>query len=109
MSKKKKLVRAAFRNAVFSRDNFSCAICGFRSSVELAELELDAHHITPREEMPNGGYVKENGISLCADCHIKAEDHLMGKTEDPLFSLPHLYEIISSSYDDAWRASNQLE
>ncbi len=24
--------------------------------------------------MPNGGYVKENGISVCTDCHILCEE-----------------------------------
>lgn len=39
--------------------------CSVRSYPERAERDLDAHHITDRNEMPNGGYVPENGISLC--------------------------------------------
>jgi hypothetical protein len=34
---------------------------------------LDAHHIIDRNDMPNGGYVPENGITLCKECHKKAE------------------------------------
>lgn len=28
-----------------------------------------------RSEMPNGGYVKENGITLCKLCHVKCEKY----------------------------------
>ena len=61
-----------FRAAVFGRDGFTCRGCGFASTPERAEDALDAHHITDRNEMPNGGYVAENGITLCEVCHAKA-------------------------------------
>lgn len=61
----KQQIREKFRNAVFTRDNFKCVFCDDRS--------IDAHHITDRNEMPNGGYVVENGISLCAKHHKMAE------------------------------------
>ena len=64
--KKEKKLRIAFREAVFERDEHKCKFC---SSTE----NLDAHHIVDRHEMPNGGYVKENGITFCEDCHFKAE------------------------------------
>ena len=54
MSQKKKQIRDNFRNEVFSRDKNCCLKCG--------EKAVDAHHITDRNEMPNGGYVKENAI-----------------------------------------------
>ena len=74
MSKaEKKLIRKNFREACFKRDKFSCVMCPFTSAVLKDEVELDAHHITDRNLLPNGGYVKENGISLCEDCHLKAE------------------------------------
>lgn len=66
MNKKKK-IRENFRNEVFNRDGHKCRKCG------ASDVKLDAHHITDRNEIPNGGYVKENGISLCDECHIKAE------------------------------------
>ena len=53
--KGKQKVREDFRNSVFERDGHKCKICGSND-------KLDAHHITDRNEMPNGGYVKENGI-----------------------------------------------
>ena len=40
----------------------------------------DSHHITDRKEIINGGYVLENGISLCSACHWKAEQyHITGE------------------------------
>ena len=59
MSKRKKEVRAKFRETVFERDGNVCAVCG-------DPPPLDAHHIINRNEMPDGGYVLFNGISLCA-------------------------------------------
>lgn len=70
MSEWKRRRRARFRSEVFTRDGYTCVACGF----EDPEAEhLDARHIIDRNEMPNGGYVAENGISLCPECHRKAE------------------------------------
>lgn len=88
MSKKKKLIRKNFRDSVFSRDNNRCVICGETKS-------LDAHHIIDRNNMPNGGYVKENGISVCEACHLKCEifhiskgkNYVKGYHPDDLFNL----------------------
>ena len=103
MSKsKKKLVRKRFRDACYKRDNYSCVCCSFKAGKERAQELLDAHHITNRNLMPNGGYVKENGISLCEDCHIKAED------EAPGFEPELLYKKIGSSYEEAVKASERL-
>jgi hypothetical protein len=44
--------------------------------------------------MPNGGYVKENGITLCKigeNCHLKAEN------VEPGFEPELLYRLIGSS------------
>lgn len=67
----------------------------------ILRVELDAHHITDRNEMPNGGYVKENGISLCPECHKKAElYHTSNKTVwHPGFHPNDLYAKIHSSYE----------
>jgi len=102
MSKKKKQVRENFRNEVFSRDKNKCLKCG--------ETAVDAHHITDRNEMPNGGYVKENGISLCATCHEKAEVwHLSGDIEYVDGYHPNdLYNLINSNYGKALGKSIQL-
>ena len=82
----KKQIRAAFRNAVFTRDKHRCKNCGYQSTPEKATEEIDAHHIVNRNNMVDGGYIKENGITLCKignNCHLKAE--LGDLTEKQLF------------------------
>lgn len=107
----KREIRDAFRTAVFERDGHLCKLCGRN------DAPLDAHHITPRERMPAGGYVAENGITLCSrmisatggpgrDCHYKAEraiDDLRGD-----YSPSALYALIESSYEKAHAASVEL-
>ncbi len=109
MSKNKKLVRELFRNAVFERDGYACKMCNEKYSKKSHEL-LDAHHITDRNEMPNGGYVKENGISLCPTCHLKAETYHISQKQDfiPNFHPEDLYHHINSSFEKAWIASEKL-
>lgn len=106
--KTKKQIREAFRLAVFTRDGFKCRICGTHG-------DLDAHHITNRNQMPEGGYVVENGIALCAKHHIDAEDawctQQNGKkmpVELAQFSPENLYRIIGSSKELARRKSMRL-
>lgn len=105
---KKKIVRAKFRLSVFTRDNFACKICGL-GVPQLSPGELDAHHITDINDMPNGGYVAENGITLCPDCHLKAE---LVQPSDELtfteFGPEHLYKLIGSSVELAIKASRKL-
>ncbi len=108
MSQRKKQVRQKFRAAVFARDAFTCRECGFVSDPERAEAELDAHHITDRHEMPNGGYVAENGITLCAGCHANAEALHCGEPVPPGFMPTDLYARIGSSEDEARAASERL-
>lgn len=57
--------RDDFREAVFLRDNHVCVICGVRA--------VDAHHIIERRLFSDGGYVLDNGASLCATHHLAAE------------------------------------
>lgn len=103
MSNAKKLVRENFRNAVFKRDGHKCRVCKKAG-------ELDAHHITDRTEMPNGGYVKENGISLCPECHLKAEQfHIYGgKIYETGYHPDDLYKLINSSKEKAIQASAKI-
>jgi hypothetical protein len=107
MSLRKKQIRQQFRTAVFARDSFACRACGFTSTPERAEEELDAHHITDRNELPNGGYVAENGISLCAACHELAETFHCGKPVPPGFTPAELYALIGSSEEEARAASER--
>lgn len=108
MSSEKKVVRKLFRDACYKRDGFRCAVCGMKSSKDKAEQELDAHHITDRKLMPNGGYVKENGISLCPECHEKAEVFHSTGTALPGFAPEDLYKKINSTYEKAVEASEKL-
>jgi len=101
--KKKKLIRLNFNKVVFERDNRACLFCGETE-------ELDAHHITDRNEMPNGGYVLENGITLCTEHHVMAEVwHSSGHTKHEKNMHPDdLYAMIGSSYDLAVEKSSKL-
>ncbi len=104
----KKQIRQNFRNDVFKRDKYRCCGCGKLFPHGSIEEYMDAHHITPREEMPHGGYVKENGISLCKDgCHMKAEMWLKNGTGEKGFDPDSLYAIIGSSKERAIEASNR--
>ncbi len=100
----KKLTRAKFRDAVFARDNHKCAI----PQCDITE-NLDAHHITDRNEMPNGGYVKENGISLCFHHHVDAEEYHSTGAAKPGFYPDDLYKLIKSSFLAAVAASKRLK
>lgn len=96
MSHKKKAIRASFRAGVFGRDEYKCKICGWNEFPDI----LDAHHITNRDDMPNGGYTPENGITLCPSHHYDAETGVI--------SVEKLYQLIGSSYEKALRASERL-
>lgn len=105
MSKEKKAVREAFRAAVFGRDGWRCRVCGAAPS---ASAPLDAHHVIDRHDMPNGGYVAENGISLCPPCHLKAEAWNATGAPVPGYSPDELFALIGSSLDAALEASEAL-
>lgn len=99
-----KKLRVQFREAVFKRDGFECAMCD-------EDRDLDAHHITDRHDMPNGGYVVSNGISLCKKCHWEAETlHRTGGKYGSYGYYPKdLYFIINSSYQKAYADSLNLK
>jgi hypothetical protein len=59
------LSRDQFRQQVFARDGGRCVICGAPGQ--------DAHHIIERRLFDDGGYYLDNGATLCAACHVKAE------------------------------------
>lgn len=111
----KQQIRDKFRNDVFERDNYKCVICGE------SDVKLDAHHITNRKLIINGGYVKENGITLCDTwngCHFKAEQFNCLYTEKYIietkgnylieFTSENLYKKINSSYEIAYKKSERL-
>lgn len=94
--------RVKFRHYVFERDGHRCVLCKAPA--------VDAHHITDRNEIPNGGYVEENGISLCEACHRLAElYHQTGGTIWPVGHDPRsLYKAIGSSREEAHRKAEEL-
>jgi hypothetical protein len=110
-----KRLRGEFRARVLARDRFSCKVCGSTPN------RLDVHHITNRNDLPGGGYVSENGISLCPPCHEKAERCLQLVSnpklwapyvpigEDPLASYTpnELYKLIGSSQELAEKRSRE--
>jgi len=118
----KKQVRTAFRKAVFERDGYPCVLCGrpgkdrqggdghekYHRLAEADLVPLDAHHITARHEMPGGGYVKENGITMCDSCHRQAESFHQTGSAPPGCSPEDLYARIGSSFEEAHRTSLEL-
>jgi hypothetical protein len=60
------LTRDQFREAVFARDKQTCVHCKAPG--------VDAHHIMERRLFEDGGYYLANGVTLCSDCHLGAED-----------------------------------
>lgn len=77
---------------------------------------LDAHHITDRHYMPNGGYCAANGITLCTDrcgrpvldCHQKAESlHAVGVPVSG-YTPTDLYARIKTSHKWAYEQSLKL-
>ncbi|VTR97362.1 HNH endonuclease [Tuwongella immobilis] len=105
---KKKALRAAFREAVFSRAKHRCECCGVagfdRQAGSGNGVPLDAHHIEDRHTFAHGGYVLENGIAVCDDCHLKAEAYHMNREPEPGFWPHELYAKIGSSHADALAA-----
>lgn len=118
MTTRKQKIREQFRRTVFERDEYRCVTCGKQSAPDRAEDELDAHHITPRHLMPAGGYVAQNGVSLCKrSCHSIAERQLEYQDVLPPLTLGDpwykytpkaLYEAIGSTYEEAFETSTWL-
>lgn len=110
MSKNKKEIRKKFRQICLKRDNYSCVMCGLKAiTSEEAEKILDVHHIQNRSKMPQGGYVKENGITLCKNiCHLKAEEFHSSGVAISGFSIDDLYAKINSSLHKAIEASIKI-
>ncbi|PWR32200.1 hypothetical protein DK308_15580, partial [Listeria monocytogenes] len=65
-------------------------------------------HIIDRSDMPNGGYVKSNGITLCSEHHLCAEQFHITGTAIVNFHPDDLFKIINSSYEQAYKDSLKL-
>jgi hypothetical protein len=79
------------------------------STPDKAMQELEVHHIINRNLLSNGGYIKDNGISLCPDCHLKAEEYYSSGIAAPGFSIEDLLELIGSSYEKVEENSQKLK
>ena len=110
----KKATRAAFRAAVFARDRFTCRVCGrvwAEGDGDPALHRINAHHITDRSAMPAGGYVADNGVTVCEEpCHSRVERFHASGGEDWEEGLhpDDLYDRIGSSRQRAVAASEAL-
>jgi hypothetical protein len=93
--------RKLFNEECLLRDNYHCVLCDERQ-------DLDVHHITDRHDMPNGGYVRSNGITVCHKHHVMCEQFHMGNKVEEGFLPEDLYIKISSSYKQAIEDSNNL-
>ena len=103
----KKEIREKFKVEVFKRDKHICQVCKTKRDESL----LDAHHITDRSEMSNGGYVKENGITVCKEnCHFLVEMfHISeGESWEEGLHPNDLYTLIGSSKNYAIQKSTEL-
>jgi len=106
----KKDIRKNFRKVCLDRDKDTCKMCGRKATNREEALEIfDIHHITDRSLMVAGGYCLENGITLCDDCHLKAEEFHSTGISHPGYSPEELYEKIGSNLDKAIDASEKLK
>lgn len=104
MSQRKRAIREAFRADVFKRDGYKCQMCGKpgydrQGTIKEGKVPLDAHHIQ-NPDRSEDYYVKENGITVCDNCHLKAEKfHISGEKEwEEGFHPNDLYAKIQSSW-----------
>jgi len=82
------LNREDFKHLVFQRDGNKCVVCG--------KPAVDAHHIIDRSLWSDGGYYLDNGVSLCEEHHIEAENTTLGTHK--LRELAKIKNIIYPNY-----------
>ena len=58
-----------WREAIFTRDDFTCQICGDRG------VALQADHIKPFAHFPKLRLSLDNGRTLCTSCHSKTDTY----------------------------------
>lgn len=97
-----KLWRKEFNEVCLERDGHKCVFCD-------ETKDLDVHHITDRHELPNGGYVITNGITVCPSHHWLCEQYHMTNECLPEYHPFELYKLINSSPEIAYRDSLKLD
>jgi hypothetical protein len=63
-----------WRREVFSRDNWTCQLCGARSK-RGDSVCLNAHHIKKFSDHPELRFSVNNGVTLCEECHKTTYGH----------------------------------
>ncbi len=73
----------AWRQAVFTRDGYTCQDCGACNAAGVGHtVPLHPHHIQPFASHPDLRYAVENGVTLCPACHRKRHKHVfVGRTK----------------------------
>ena len=94
--------RKQFNEDCLKRDNNKCRFCNDTD-------DLDVHHIIDRHEMPNGGYVMSNGVTVCNVHHNLCEDWHRGGGGIVAFSPIEVFKAIGSSYEQALEDSKNLK
>lgn len=94
--------RKQFNEDCLERDKNKCVFCDCTG-------KLDVHHITDRHDMPNGGYVKTNGITVCEVHHLLCEEFHMTGYCLPQYHPDELYKKINSSREQAILDSENLK
>ncbi len=103
----KLLSRTQFREGVFLRDDYKCAMCKTPAIIKDGVVKnLDAHHIMERRLFDDGGYYISNGASLCEKHHIEAEQTILSCEEvreacgiKTVILPPQLYNDNDYTYD----------
>lgn len=66
----------AWRNSVFSKDNYTCQGCGDHNYPGRGgSVYLEAHHIKSWASYPELRYEVSNGITYCRDCHKETDNY----------------------------------
>ena len=102
LKSKKKKINKQFNTECLNRDNNKCKICGSTSN-------LKVYHIIDKNLL-NNIHIKENGITLCHECKLKAEKYYQTNNNnyDINYHPDNLYKLINSSRQFAILIANQL-
>ena len=63
-----------WRTAVFTRDNWTCIWCGYKSR-GTKPADINADHIKPFSLYPELRFAIDNGRTLCLECHRKTDTY----------------------------------